>query len=371
MPLIEQCACLDAKTLQKIVLILDASESAREHQDTIIRLADEVMEKLGTQIERRLCFLGCPDLYSADALAANSAIWFAENQRRASLVSPIFDSIAGDDGTGVVIIGAGPVYDLDDWEGTGLLQNTLLANVGESLQSTEGEVTEISDPTPQQIVHHVHDPPVRAMITCSGFAPVTWTNFAYRLDIRKDGFALVADNVNNYGIELKYRCLGQTEVEAEITCASGRVAHMPLRCADPAQIVVGSSGHLTQQEVEIFRKAARREPFTCPHCGGQEEWNCLKCLHDQGGAFLGRPIYTSLDHAGTKGFVVLEEGPEGISYRSASSGILALSPERLAVADGARVIIYRFDESQSKWIGTSDTMEQYSRLREGGYAVHI
>ena len=68
-------------------IVLDASESASESRDTIIRLMVQMLEKLPGRIGKQLYFLGNSAKYDMDLLTQNAKGWWEQNSRRGSFVT--------------------------------------------------------------------------------------------------------------------------------------------------------------------------------------------------------------------------------------------------------------------------------------------
>ena len=114
MALHEAQAVLKATGFGQVIFLLDASQRAAQHQQAIITLIREVLSALPAGIERTLYFLGNPSAYKPDHFDSRAVQQFADNRRRASLATPILEKLPMDNLSTIVIIGSGPVFDLED-----------------------------------------------------------------------------------------------------------------------------------------------------------------------------------------------------------------------------------------------------------------
>ena len=85
MTLRETYAAVNTAGVGKVTFLLDASESAAQHQAAIIALVREVLSALPARVERALYFLGNPSAYAPHNFAGRGAQWCKENQRRAAV----------------------------------------------------------------------------------------------------------------------------------------------------------------------------------------------------------------------------------------------------------------------------------------------
>lgn len=366
MPLTEYQAELRVAGAGRVALVLDASESAARDQQRVLSLATDLLSALPASVERLLFFLGNPTPYSADLLAARGSQWCAENRNRASLVTPIFERLSRDAGTAVLLIGAGPVYDLEDWQDTPLAQRLLLAAVGESLQDGARVGEEITDPIAQELLYRFHDPITSVRFTGPGFMPLFWNNPDYRVAVTEGAVSLTGERLADFTIG--FRCLLEAggAVQAMAGRASSRETPLALLPVDTAPFPPCPTGQLTPTETAIFRHAAAHEAFTCPSCGKEHGWATLVCY--AGASILGDPVYPSLAGQQT-GFVLLRTRPDAIWYQVQPFGILRLGGGRVAVKEGQRAVVYAFDEPSSRWQKTAETLPAYHPVGEGTYAI--
>ena len=119
---------------EDLILLLDASESATFQRGAIIRLCLETLAELPADVRVRLYFLGNPQAYAVHDLDTRASVWFEDNALRASLISPVLETLSPQEDTPLVVLGDGLIYDLDDWRDSPFWQRLRLVNMGASLQ---------------------------------------------------------------------------------------------------------------------------------------------------------------------------------------------------------------------------------------------
>ena len=276
MKLYETTAALQKTPFEKVCFILDASESAAQHQSTIIELVRELLSALPVSVERSIYFLGNAYPYAPHRFASQATQWFIENRSRASLVTPIWERLEQKDAT-IVIIGAGRIFDLADWAGTSAAQRTILVTVGESLQGGAYIAEEIEQPTAQQLLRRLHDPVTRIEISGHGFMPTWWDNTGYQLELGQGEALLWAERLQAYALALRFFALPDGHVQAMMIHASGKQTVEPLTRTTSPTLVDPEEAWLEGKEANLFYCAIQRKPFTCLHCGKQHAWNTLLC----------------------------------------------------------------------------------------------
>jgi hypothetical protein len=372
MPLAECHARLEAQDFGKVILVIDASGSAQGQQPAIAALAADMLSSLPAKVERALYFLGNPRPYPHANLAARSAQWFTDNRRRASILTPILETLPPDDKSTLVVIGAGGIYDLEDWVASPLLRRAVLANVGIELWHGEQPPTveEIANPTAQELVQRVHDPVVGVAVSSPGFMPISWDNREYVLTIADDGrVSLVAGKTEEYSICMCFYTVDANGTEVTIRRSSGDQLTEPLRVEPAARMAPPITGQLSPEEVEIFRGAVAGKPFKCGRGGSEHEhaWDTLRCL--EGKRIAGELIYPSLEACKASGFVILRPMGDTVEFQVRPCGVLRIGDGSVAMRDGQRAVVYRLDERAARWAATNEVLPPYHPVGEDGYAI--
>jgi hypothetical protein len=367
MALQEVYAALKTTALERILFILDASESAAQHQQAIVALVQAVLAALPTRAVQSLYFLGNPSAYAPYHFAIRSAQWFRENRQRASLVTPVWGTLGQDDKSTSVIIGSGRIFDLEDWEGTPLIQRVILVSVGESLQSEPALAEELVSPIAQELLQRLHDPVVGMEISGPGFMPTWWDNEGYRLHNTGQEVSLVAERLEDFAVSVRYFTAQERAVQATMIRASEERISEPLALVDPKEWSRSEVRQLRADEVGIFHRAIQKESFICLHCGHKHPWNTLRCL--EGAIILGELIYPSLQSADVTGFVIFRVLKDGIQCETHPCSVLRLGSGVVAMREGQRAVLYRYDVRGEGWMRTDETLEPYHSLGGQTYAI--
>jgi hypothetical protein len=343
-----------------LALVLDASESAVDQQGAISTLVTSLLTALPARVTGQLFFLGNPRPYPPGDFPLKASAWFAENRGRASILAPVAEVLAGMPEAPVAIIGAGPIFDLEDWADSPLLARATLVAMGESLQGGADLALEITTPSSNDLFQRVYDPVTTVRIGGAGFMPLAWSHPGYKLANVAGAFMLVAERQEDFNTTVRY--LG--EAQAVATLASGQTRDVALVPA-PAPIADETMGQLTPAEAAIFSAALRREAFPCPCCGQAHPWDTLICL--AGSTILGKPVYPALQAAAGH-FVLLRADGDAVAYRVHPADVLPLGDGRVAVREGKRATIYA--QIAERWT-VERTLEAYQALEGGAHVILV
>ncbi|MBN1483855.1 MAG: hypothetical protein JXA37_03970 [Chloroflexia bacterium] len=351
----------------RVVLVLDASESAQPFQSQIVSLAQGVLRALPAQVGCQLYLLGNPRPYPHQELTQRSGPWFRENRGRASLLAPLREGLEAEELSTIVLIGAGPVFDLPDWAGSDLLQRLLLASVGPSLQGRQDIAEELRDPRVSDLMPRLYNPLTRVEIAGPGFMPLYWDNDAYGLQWSAGQVSLRAAQAEEYRLALSFLAAPGALLRARVQRAAGEALEMRLPRSDELQVSSSGGGLLGPAEQDVFERAVRGQPFRCPHCGQEHSADTLFCL--ESGSLLGEPIYPSLQESGLKGFVLLQAADAGVRFSPYPGRVLRLAEGEVALPQGPRAQRYRYDPSSERWQPTGLFLKPYARLGRHCYVV--
>lgn len=350
----------------RAILILDASESAAPQQEAIIALTQAVLSTLPAGMDCALYFLGNPAPYPPSNLAGRAGRWFQENRGRASLVTPVWEALPLAEPAKIVIIGAGPIFDLEDWQGTPLAQRLLLVNMGESLQGKHPLAEEVVAPTASDLGRRLYDPVVRVEISGPGFMPTWWDNAAYRLEMTAGEARLVAEGAGDTSLTMHYLCTAAGEAQAVVTRAGGEQAVVPLEPAGAPTPPEGTRSDLRPEEVTILHQVIQGRPFTCLRCGRQHAWDTTRCL--EGTCILGEIVYPSLQAQQALGWIVFRLHGEAASFETHPCSVLRLGAAEVAVREVQRTVRYRYDPGKETW-RAEGRMVPYYPIGEDAYAL--
>lgn len=342
---------LQLKTFGDIAIVLDASESAWEYRDAILRAATQLFENLPAGAAKELYFLSNPKRYDTNRLHRNAAKWWEQNRLRGSFLTPILEQV---ENSKVVVIGSGRIYDLEDWQETNWSSSLYFMKIGESIRGQLAigeEVEELS-----QLLSCLYDTIVSVEISGDGFMPYYWSNPEYKLLIT-ERITLAGSNLENpsvsvgfFGTDVKARVVRKSSDEFksfEFTENQAEETWKPL----------------TQEECLVFRKALKGQEFSCPICGKQHLVSGLRCDRN---SILGEPIYPSL--AKKKGFVFFKDTSNGVFYRFHPVSAVKIGDSAVAVAFGSRAMVYEYNMTERRWVG-KDYIEPYYAFEDTYIAV--
>ncbi|MCL6533663.1 MAG: hypothetical protein K6U12_10360 [Armatimonadetes bacterium] len=349
-------------SMQSVTLVLDASESTDPCWDQIATLAGMLLSTLPAEAVKGLFFLGNPEPYAASLFPTMQHSWREANRHRASLITPIFESLSDKHAVRILVVGSERIFDLEDWKGTALLASTLLVSLGDSLQAGKPLAEELLNPSCDEVLRRLHDPIQAAELTGKGFMPLEWDNGSYQLALQDDRAVLRAERAQDYALRVQFLARRPPQVKARFAYASGKILELDLRSTSPPP---SPCIPLSAEEVEVLQRAIRRQPFRCPRCAKQHDWNTLQC--EEGVSILGEPIYASLQDL--RGYAVFHLTNDGVFCRPHQSSVLQLGEDVIAIREGGQAYVYRYDAPSDTWRPTGQTMQPYHPIAEGVYAV--
>lgn len=358
----ESIVRLEGDPGEDLILILDASESATPQRGAIIRLCLETLAELPAAVRVRIYFLGNPQAYSAPDLDAQAPAWFADNAPRASLIGPVLEALSPEEDATLVVLGDGPIYDLDDWRDTPFWQRLRLVHFGVSLQPVGTGLPELTAPTAQALRQSLYDPVTAITLRGPGFLPLAWDSPAYHRVEEQGSFVLRGERPP--AAPLTVRCLlyRDANLQVERQHATGRVSRREVSPLPAAARL--ADGRLTPAEVAILDRACQKLDFTCPHCGASHAWNTLRCR--AGRALLAQPVFPSLPNQ--RGFVRLCRDAEGADYRMMGEA-LPLGDGLVALREDGHSRLVRFDPASGRWRPDAGEFSPYQPLGMNGYGL--
>lgn len=348
-----------------VVLIIDASDSADGAWEEIRKLAEKVLDKLPADTRpTTIYFLGNPQAYNAEAFSRMVYNWRLEN-RRASLVTPIFEKLSISPSTKIVIIGSGEIFDLEDWRNTDYTKRLRLVSFHKSLQG-DPPVAEELRPDEHELLSDLQNPVIRVEIIGESFMPYAWDNECYKFKFSKGHATLIAGAeqgqvLTNASLYVEYFALPGTNIYAIITFQNGRQETEMLK---ETTLKHPQQNHfvLSEQETAIFRQVIHKGNFTCPHCLRNHGSNVLRCEETK----FFKLVYHSLE--GRKGFCIFCEEGERIRVLWHKQPVLAIGNSKVAVLEGSEARIYQFDPQRRGWTATG-VLQNYQQLDEGRYII--
>lgn len=342
----EGFGCLRLRAFEDVAIVVDASESAWEHREDVLRAVAQLLERLPAGAAKQLYFLSNPRRYDASRLERNAVRWWEQNRLRGSFLAPVLQEI---EDSKVVVIGTGRIYDLDDWQETKWNSSLYFLRIGESLKGESKigeEVEELS-----HLVSCLCDTIVSVEISGEGFMPYYWSNPQYRLLVGRRTM-LVGSNLENPSVSVGFY---GTDVNARVVTRSNDESR-PLETAE--YHADDSWKQLTQEECVTFRKALRGQEFACPVCGKEHPASCLRCDRN---SILGAPIYPSLGKK--KGFVFFKDTSDEVAYKFHPVNAVKIGDGVVAVAVGSKAMVHQYDVTESRWMEKGH-IEPYHALED-------
>lgn len=346
---------LDIKAHDSMAVILDASESADKHWEEIKTLAASLTDKLPADTDIKLYFLSSPRLYDLNHLACQSKEWKAQNRSKGSFITPVMKNI--DQNTGkIIVIGSGPVYDLEDWIDTDFSGKFIFVKMEESLK---GDLTIGIEIGPSDLFSHLHDPIQSVEISGRGFMPFYWDNSGYET-ILGDETVIGANQLKDFSIS--FACYGE-EVTARVKRTGSE------RQFTPEQLETNPEEKeewniLSEAEADVFKQALAGSRFVCPQCKKEHPANTLKCY--EGSSILGKPVYPSLGNR--KGFFVFLKSENNFRFRHHPVNIIKVGDAQAAIHFGNKTTLYAFDKG--KWTAKEE-LHPYYRIKKNQYLLAV
>jgi hypothetical protein len=330
----ENYGLLEINAIKDTVIVLDASESAGECQETIVKTAQQLIEKLPAGTIRGLYFLSNPERYETGKLLRKSAGWWEQNKLRGSFLTPVLEIIQE---CRVVVIGSGLIYDLEDWQDSRWNSNLYFIKVKDSLRGNLKIGQEFQDLS--QVYSFLYDPIISIEINGSGFMPFYWNNPEYKLSTA-GSIKLVGLNLDNPSVLLGY---WGSDVKADIVRKAGEEEPVTLKSIDYQD--PDSWNSLDAGEAEIFHRAALGYDFSCLICGQKHPALRIRC---DVYSILGEPIYPSLGKK--RGFVLFKEIEDKVYFKFHPVSVIKIDDLSVAISRaGKEVGIYKLNPVDNQW----------------------
>lgn len=343
---------------QNIVYILDASDSAANYRQNMIDKIKEWDRHLPVYLKKRIFFLSYEREYSDDWQNLNMEI--TKHANRGSFIGPVFralEHLEKKDGliSRIILLRAGKVYDLEDWQQSKWLDNLLIINFGgRSCESVPSNIPEFKaeEGLPPILQFQIDG----VEISGEGFMPIQWDNRNYQFFFERGKAALRAADTGNHAVVVGY--LG-AKPEVKIRRGSLVEALSPgeLKATEaPFQVFSQEWKPLTEPEERVFLTCLKQDSFTCPHCKNTHSRDTVICERS---GILGRPVYDSL--SGHHGFVVFCHKNNRIHYQTIPFPIVALDKDCVAVQTDDHGAIYKYAKSINKWL-FFEPLENYRKF---------
>jgi hypothetical protein len=350
-----------------VALVLDASESTQMHWREILSFANDLTARLRRSSQCQIYFLGDTTPYTIDDLESQHSRLFSRHRLRASVVGPLLELLSGEE-TLCIVLGAGPIFDLEDWIGTPIAERLLVVNFGE--QSVSGSFLPECRASLEQVmaarpVAGLLGIPLRLEVSGNAVMPFFWDNHAYKW---KES-TLAAESAENWQVHVGVLCLNQTDIQA-ITTTSGRITLPATQVPSSPRPWSPDWTLLSADDFRIFRESLQTDRYLCPLCGTQHRADVLRCRHDPE-SMLGRYVYSFLQARHEATFVLLKDSGEDAWFALCSCEALRVGQNCVAIHSGGKADVYEFDSGDAAWRKKINRLEQYKKIEDGVYVVAV
>ena len=327
--MLEQWYSLSLKPGPRAALILDVSESAKAFWPVFRSLTEGVLEALPADSWPEIYLLGNPHSFPPEEFTAKSESWHGANAGRGSVISPIFEELAGEPNRAVAIVGSGRIFDLPDWGDQPIAQHAIWCRYGPAAL-TEGAFPEEAY-TVEQLAERLNNPAVRVEISGAGVMPFFWDDPSFRW---QRGL-LVGTKTSG---SLLYGLLSPEpeQARARLVLANGSEQVLPL---DPVDAPAPPEWReVPSREDNLLRQALRHGRYMCPACQQGHPAGQWRCANP-----TATPNFPSLAK-GTGGFAVVDTSAWQTRIRLHPCAAFQLRPDVVAMntGEGAAEII-RFE----------------------------
>lgn len=356
----------------RVRLILDASDSASAVRGRVLDLAIAACAGLPAFPGPAVQLLGGDDSPLPAALLASDGDWWLEDHEACcSLLEPCLrrDAQAYE---ATLIVGAGPIYDLEDWLDDPRLGRLVLASFGAPLAGDAPlppAVVELTSPTSREVLRGLHDPPVEFWVEGDGFLPLDWEPRQWFCEPTPDGFRLSVCPEDHSGWAFEFRCAtaAGTSPRAYLKAASGLVSELPLAPAPRCCLADGELTPCSPALAEALRRALAGSDYTCPLCRQTHSATNLRCFATD--RLVGEPILAMPSTAPL--LALFEVSESGARDRPCYSGVAVTGEREALVLDGRRISRWQFDSDSCRWTRIRDEPEGFVDIGGGRYAVVI
>ena len=347
----KQYAKFNISSSGKVIIILDAGESAAKHWDRIVEIGRDIGFRISAEIRKEYYVLGNSKLFPEGSLEFPAKIR-SDNQHRGSFISPVLENIQGV-ADKIVVVGNGEIYDLEDWAGEGFDDSFLFINVGDDPLCKLNIGQSVSDREYVSYINEMRKKIKKVIIHGKNFMPFFWNNRAYNLKFKSGKAFLEAEYSNDFSVDLGY--LGEN-AGALLCYEDGKeIAIQPVSGVPPEEKWLP----LSSEEAELFRRASTSSGFLCPYCDEMHEQYETRCPNS---GILGRALYQSLE--GVDGMVLFRESGDEILYLSQGGGACYAGENRVAAGSGGIARLYELDRERGEW-REAGVVEPYFEITPG------
>lgn len=358
-------ACLEVEAgVCPVAIALDAGHLAQSPSlaAEAVEATVELLRLLPAEARLGVYFLGNRGRLSPEEFLVRGCAAIDGAGGRVSLLQPVLRElhgagIPGKQSPRLVVLGAGPIYDLQDLIGTEALAPVVLCACGGTdirPEGCPGPVEVLPDCDPARILPLISPGRLGVSVSGPGCVALDWDNPRYRLVLDGDLAILRTDGAQvAAGLSVQLSLLGPADgatVTARIVHSDGRATQreLPLsavRTGTDWSEVADLLGYLAAGEVQAFRDICADMRFICPVCGathGPTEMVCRIQSPD------GTPVFACLQDADLRVFVFCELDAQTVAVYGSGRSALRVAPNAVVHA-GPPATVLCFDAATGRW----------------------
>jgi len=350
-----------------VAIALDAGHLAQSPSlaAAAVEATVELLRLLPAEARLGVYFLGSRRPLSPEEFLVRGCAAIDGASGRVSLLQPVLRELRR---TGsedrqparLVVLAAGPIFDLPDLIGTEALDPVVLCACGGADVRPEGCLSPLDvlpGCDPARILPLISPGRLGVSICAPGCVPFDWDNPRYRLVLDGELAVLRTEGVQSAaGLSVQLSLLGPADlatVTARTTHSDGRLTQRELPLA---AITTGTDwseaaellGYLASEEIQAFRDICAGMRFICPVCGathGPTEMVCRIQSPD------GTPVFTCLQGADLRVFVFCEIDAQTVAVYGSDRSALRVGQDAVVHA-GPPAAVLCFDAATGRWRAT-------------------
>jgi len=350
---------LERLDLPRGLIILDVSRVAERLWPVFFSLLEGLTESLPATSWPDICFLGDTTRYPLRQFLDAAESLHSANSGRGRVIGPLFHRLEVSPPTSIVLIGCGPIVDLEDWYEMPLLQRTKFAKLTPQLSLTNGKF-------PETMVG-VDELAQWLNLSLSSITIDIPSGGAFDWDVPvfswKSG-QLRSESPDGVPVRIGVLQRGDESAIARLELRDGSQLIQPLERCDPPSPAPWRN--FTATEFTVLDQWRRTGGYECK-CGQRHpagEWCCAT-------AGEVRPLLPSFSAIPSGRCVKIRIGAFNAKYQVGSSFATRAPSDQIAVADEqGRFAIFRFDAVEWKWVPTG-TPTLWLTLEENLYAMVV
>ena len=353
-----------ASSYDPIALVLDASRTSQDQEAAcqIEQTTSALLRHVPRDAQVGLYFLGSHNRYDPGRRDMDGESWWRQESGNISLLGPPVEAIqqhSDSERLRIVVLGAGPVYDLTDFVETDIAQRLVLASYGSTpllpLQCPPS-FRVLESPSAGGIAGILGTQGHGIIIDCVGFMPYHWDNPGYEFYEGETGVCLRSrehEPAAHLSLNVSFLCpQGEGDLSVAFSYSDGSRKTLRLESAPLADVpswrdAARLLGTLTYRERETWTGICGGMRYICPHCGGTHAPTKLLCDTDPRQIV---PVFRCLEGL-EDGLVTFHTAaPERIEAYRVMEPMLRVAPDTV-VAAGPPARVYRFNAGAKCWEG--------------------